>query len=126
MKYLLDVGVLIAAINQDHVHHDKVNAWLKGKPLAVCPLAELGFLRITTQPTAFNLAMADARRFLAAFLNAHQVEFIPDYLPALRSQAPSTKVVTDYYLCELAAHKSGGWKLATLDTKIAHPAAEVI
>ena len=97
---------------------------MKHKALATCPLSELGFLRISTNPRTYNVSMSLARRSLEAFLAAHQVESIPADLPALKSTARTTGEVTDCYLADLAASKR--MKLATLDTGMAHPAVELI
>jgi toxin-antitoxin system PIN domain toxin len=124
MRYLLDVNALIAAIWTNHPDHAKANAWLQGKELATCPLSELGFLRISTNPKALNSDMATSRRLLEAFLQKHKPHFIPADLPALKSSAQKSEQVTDCYLAELAARKEA--KLATLDTGIAHRAVEII
>lgn len=124
MKYLLDINVLIAAITINHADHAKADTWCHGKKLATCPLSELGFLRIATQPTVLNIPMATARHMLDAFLKAHQVEFVPADLPALRTHPAGSNAVTDEYLAELASSK--GMKLATLDAGISHQAAELV
>ena len=124
MRYLLDVNALIAAIWTDHVHHAKTDTWIEGKDLATCPVSELGFLRVSTQPKAIGASMADARKLLDDFLKMHAVEFIPADLPALKSNPSKSVEVTDHYLAELAARNS--FKLATLDKSIAHVTIEVI
>jgi hypothetical protein len=124
MKYLLDVNALLAAILAIHSRHQVADTWLRKKLLATCPLSELGFLRISTNPKAYNLSMAIARQALEAFVKAHKVEFVPADLPAIESGARKSEAVTDSYLAELAARR--GMKLATLDTTIAHTAVEVI
>jgi hypothetical protein len=124
VRYLLDVNVLIAAIWKDHARHAEANAWLKGKDLATCPLSELGFLRVSTQPKAIGAAMADARALLEDFITKHAVQFIPAYLPALKSNADKSNGITDFYLAELAARKD--LKLATMDCGIKHPAVELM
>jgi predicted nucleic acid-binding protein len=48
VKYLLDVNVLLAAMWASHPQHAKAFAWLTGKSVVLCPLTELGFLRIST------------------------------------------------------------------------------
>ncbi len=48
MIYLLDVNMLIAAILQDHEDQPMVEAWLRGKQTATCPISELCFLRISS------------------------------------------------------------------------------
>ena len=124
MKYLLDVNALLAAILAIHSRHQATDIWLRRKLLATCPLSELGFLRISTHPKAYNLSMAIARQALEAFVEAHKVEFVPADLPAIESGAHRSEAVTDSYLAEIAARR--GMKLATLDTGIAHAAVEVI
>jgi len=124
MRYLLDVNALLAAILAIHSRHQVADTWLRRKLLATCPLSELGFLRISTNPKAYNLSMAIARQALEAFVKAHQVEFVPADLPAIESGAHKSEAVTDSYLAELADRR--GMKLATLDTGIKHTAIEVI
>ena len=124
MRYLLDINVLLAAILKAHPSHSVTDAWIAKKALVTCPLSELGFLRISTNPRAYNVSMALARQSLEAFLAAHKVGHIPAGLPALKSKARTSDEVTDCYLGDLAACK--GMKLATLDTGITHPAAELI
>lgn len=124
MKYLLDVNAMIAAIWRNHPDHSKADAWLQGKDLATCPLSELGFLRISTNPKALNADMATSRRLLQAFLEKHGPQFMPDHLPALKCSARKSDQVTDCYLADLAA--SNGMKLATLDAGIVHSAVEII
>jgi len=64
MRYLLDISTLLAAIWQTHSAHEKVDAWLKGKLLVVCPFSELGFLRISTNLRGpFKATMSDGTVF---------------------------------------------------------------
>jgi 4-hydroxy-4-methyl-2-oxoglutarate aldolase len=60
MIHLLDVDVLMALVWPSHVNHTKAVAWRRGKSLALCPITELGFVRVSTGP--FNTKMADARQ----------------------------------------------------------------
>ena len=125
MSYLLDVNVLLASIWTVHRHYPAADAWLKGKRVAVCPLVELGFLRISTNAKAsFNVSMADARKALEKFLSETAATRIPDDLPALDSKAGKSDQVTDCYLADLASKH--GLKLATLDAGIKHRAAELV
>ena len=124
MTYLLDVNALLAAIIQNHPHHAVADLWLRGKKLAVCPLSELGFLRISTHPKAYNQRMSLARQALRDFMAHNQVEFLPADLRALKASATKSRDLTDGYLAELAARHSV--KLATLDGGIKHPAVELI
>jgi predicted nucleic acid-binding protein len=120
----MDVNSLIALIWPSHVHHTRVTAWRPGKALVLCPITELGFIRVSTS-SAFNATMADSRQALADFIRDEKAEFIPADSRALDgATAPSSKATTDWYLANLAtAHAI---KLATLDAGITHSAAEQI
>jgi predicted nucleic acid-binding protein len=125
LKHLLDVNVLLAAAHANHPDYTKAAAWLPGKSIVLCPIVELGFLRISTMPRTFSgLSMADARRLLQSFSAYFNAEWIPDDLAGLESKPPKWDAVSDHYLCDLA-HKHG-FKLATLDQDLKHPVAELI
>jgi predicted nucleic acid-binding protein len=122
MTYLLDVSTIIALLWQTHSDHVKVSAWAKGKKLAVCPITELGFIRVSTSK-AFNLSMADTRKLLENFIES--TEFVPDDLRALEGAvAPNSAKTTDWYLANLA--QKHGMRWATLDRSAKHPVAELI
>ncbi len=124
MRCLLDVNSLLAAIVKGHPNHAVADRWVQNKKLAVCPLSELGFLRVSTLPKAYNFAMAIARQALRDFISANQVKFLAVDLPALKATAAKSDAVTDGYLAELAGQHN--LKLATLDAGIKHAAAELI
>ena len=124
MRYLLDVNLLIAAIWRDHSSHPKADRWTRGRQMAVCPITELGFLRISTHPKGLRSDMEGARKLLADFLAKHAVEFVPCDLAALESRAGKSDGVTDLYLADLASRR--GMIPATLDTGIVHPSVEII
>jgi predicted nucleic acid-binding protein len=124
MTYLLDVSTLIALLWDLHVHNERVTGWQSGETLAVCPLTELGFLRISTQPT-FGATVAEARRMLRDWKRARNPEFVPCDLDSLESDEPTSgSRTTDFYLASLAAKH--GMRLATLDESIGHKAAFLI
>ena len=123
MKFLLDTNVLIASIWGHHSGHATAKRWAAGKELFVCPIAELGFIRISTSK-AWNTPMDKARKALEGFLASAKVDRIPDDLPALESHPGTTNQVTDHYLADLAAQH--GLKLATFDQGIGHPAVEIL
>jgi predicted nucleic acid-binding protein len=98
---------------------------MNGKSVVLCPLAELGFIRISTHPKAsFNAPMAKTREILKKFIVERKAGRIPDDLPALDSKPQKSDEVTDNYLADLAARH--GLKLATLDGNIGHPAAVLV
>jgi predicted nucleic acid-binding protein len=124
MTHLLDVSTLIALLWPSHVDHAKATAWCEGKKIAVCPISELGFIRVSTS-VAFNATMDDARRTMADFLRDEEPQFVPCDIRALEGEAPPTSgKTTDWYLANLAAKH--GMKWATLDTNAKHPAALVV
>jgi len=124
VSYLLDVNALVALIWASHVDHDRAMRWREGKTLTLCPLTELGFLRVSTSP-AFNARMTDARQALRAFIEEESPGFIAADVRALTGvEPPHSRSTTDYYLANLAAKH--GLKLATFDRGIEHPAAEGI
>lgn len=124
MKYLLDVSTLIALIWPSHVHHKQASAWRKGKQLVLCPITELGFIRVSTSPT-FNASMADARKALGDFLADEKPDWIPADIRGLDGDiAPGSAKTTDWYLANLAT--SHGMRWATFDRSAKHPAAELI
>ncbi|MDB6021185.1 MAG: Ribonuclease VapC [Pedosphaera sp.] len=124
MKYLLDVNILIGAIWRDQAAHRKVMAWLAGKEVVLCPLSELGFLRISTNNKVMGASMDRTRELLKKFAADIKADRIPADLDALDSHPRTSDQVTDHYLADLAAKH--GLKLATLDEQLKHSSAELI
>lgn len=124
MTYLLDVSRLIALLWDLHVHNDRITRWQNGVTLAVCPLTELGFLRISAQP-AFGATVAEARKILRDWKRARKPEFVLCDLDSLDRDEPTTgSRTTDFYLASLASKH--GMRLATLDENIGHKTAFLI
>jgi len=124
MTHLLDVNILLSAIWQNHLQHARTFLWLEGKEIAVCPLSELGFIRISTNPKAFHAPMPKARELLQKFLTGRLAGRISDDLPAMDSHPQKTDQVTDFYPATLA--DKHGMKLAILDENIKHPAVVLV
>jgi predicted nucleic acid-binding protein len=124
VKHLLDVNVLLAAIWVQHPNHSVAFGWLPNKSLVLCPISELGFLRISTNKKAISAPMEKARELLAKFVVERKVERIFDDLNPLDSHPKTSEEVTDYYLADLAAKYN--LKLATLDRNLKHKAADLI
>jgi toxin-antitoxin system PIN domain toxin len=124
MRHLLDVNVLLAAIWDNHPQHARAFAWLSGKSILLCPLCELGFLRISTNNKAIHAPMAKARELLEKFSVERRAEWIPDDLNPLRSHPKKSEEVTDVYLADLAVKH--GARLATFDQSITHTFVDVI
>ena len=125
MTHLLDVNILLAAIWDRHPLHERAFTGIKGRRIAVCPLAELGFIRISTHPKAtINAPMDKTRELLQRFIQERNASRIPDDLPALESKPKKSDKVTDNYLAELAARH--GLRLVTMDARIKHPVVMLI
>lgn len=124
MTYLLDISVLLAWLWRRHEHHQRVLRWEAGQKIAVCPLTELGFIRISTS-AGFGATMDQAREMLRDWLQRRQPLFIPCDLRVLDGlAAPTSGKTTDFYFGDLAASRSMKW--ATLDEHSGHPAALVL
>lgn len=124
MTFLLDVSSLLAWLWRDHEFHRRVMSWQTGKSIAICPVTELGFLRISTQPI-FGATVKDARQMLSQWHRTAKPIHVPCDLPALEGAPPPVSgKTTDFYLASLA--EKHGMKWATLDESCAHPAAYIL
>lgn len=125
--HLLDVNVLVALFDPDHVHHELAHEWFgaeRANGWATCPTTENAFLRVLTHPgydggiTRPEAIAARLRLFCAS--GHHQ--FWPDAvsvtdLSLIRpSYVRGAQQVTDVYLVALAARMGG--RLATFDRSI--------
>ena len=117
MRALLDVNVLIALLDVDHVHHTTSHAWLAANidaGWASCPLTQNGCIRIMSQPRYPGMlsaaALADR---LAAATRTPWHRFWPDGLSLLDDDVLdwtailSARQVTDVYLLALAVANEG-------------------
>ena len=125
MTTLLDVNVLIALLDQSHVHHEKATIFLESlapEGWATCPLTENGVLRILGRPTAKGGVGSPEliRDLLTAWRGYRGHQFWPDDVSLLESDLfpslPDSQNLTDIYLLGLAV-KHGG-RLATFDTNM--------
>jgi uncharacterized protein len=128
MRSLLDINVLIALLDSDHVAHERAHTWWKkhkGEGWASCPITENGVVRIMS-----NSAYSKTEKFspaslierLRTFVDETDHEFWADDVSILSDNSfhaerlVSTKQVTDVYLLAVAV-KNGG-SFATLDSGI--------
>jgi toxin-antitoxin system PIN domain toxin len=114
VRYLLDVNFLLACVWRSHTQHSKASAWLDRQAgFVTCPLAQLGFLRVSLSP-GYRAAPGDASAALGDLTSRKGSRFIADDLRVDRIPAVSSHAdVTDAYLVALA--KIHGLRLATLD-----------
>jgi hypothetical protein len=124
---LLDVNVLVALFDPDHVHHEVAHDWFADRGRAgwaTCPVTESGFVRVLSSPryagTLTRAAdLADRlRRFCASgghVFWADEVSLLDRSLFDLAKVA-GHRQLTDVYLLALARARGG--RLATFDRRI--------
>lgn len=121
---LLDANVLIALAWPHHVHHDASHAWFKTArraPWATCPLTQLAFVRVSSNPAIVAGARSpgEASAALARITALEHHEFWPDDVSVadcarMRSAAlVGHRQVKDAYLLALADLRGG--RVATFD-----------
>lgn len=124
---LLDVNVLVALFDPDHVHHETAHDWFadnRAHGWATCPLTENGLLRVLGNPAYHSAAPRPAAlaRQLQAFCESGHHHHWPDTISLrdaelfLADGAWSHRQLTDVYLLGLAV-KMGG-RLVTFDRAI--------
>ena len=124
MTRLLDVNVLMALLWENHEHHVKARSWFKGvAAFATCPVAQLGFARVSSHPLlGYGLMPEAAFGVLRQLLADPRHQFVPDDLSCadrvVRTDLMAgANQITDRYLVALARHH--GTSLATLDEPLA-------
>jgi len=124
---LLDVNLLVALFDPDHIHHEPAHDWFadnRARGWATCPITESGFVRVLTNP-AYGAAVvraADLVARLRTFCASGHHQFWPDEI-SLRDESlfdPALvgghRQLTDVYLLALALKRGG--RLATFDRTI--------
>lgn len=125
--YLLDINLLIALAWPQHVHHAQAHAWFGTtgrKSWATCPITQLGFVRISSNPKIIAAAVSprEAAAVLDRILEVPGHQFWADELAPTSAVTFSSlalvghRQVTDAYLLALAQHHAS--KLATFDRGI--------
>jgi uncharacterized protein len=126
MRALLDVNVLIALLDADHVMHSQAMSWLEqeiGHGWASCPITENGAVRIMAQPaypTSRPAAIVAER--LAEACASPDHAFWPEDVSLLEprlidwNRILGHRQVTDAYLLAIAVRNGG--RLVTFDRRI--------
>jgi toxin-antitoxin system PIN domain toxin len=126
-RFLLDVNVLIALIDAEHLRHEDAHQWLRGigkSTWATCPITENGALRIagSTRYAGSPAALSAVVQSMKSLLALSRHEFWQDDIRILASRYVdcarllSSSQTTDTYLLALASAHSG--KLATFDRRL--------
>ena len=127
MTFLLDLNLLLALAWPSHVHHDIAHGWFEGEKSphwATCPLTQLGFVRLSSNPafTADAVTPNAALAMLAEMTALDGHEFWSDEIDCVTTEQfahlriTGHRLVTDAYLFSLARARSGC--LATLDRRM--------
>ena len=124
---LLDVNVLVALFDPDHVHHQTAHDWFadhRDQPWATCAVTETGFMRVVGNPAYGNpvQSTADLIPLLQKFCSSRRhlfwsesVSFRDDRL-FRPSYIRGYRQLTDIYLLGLAKKMLG--RLVTFDSTI--------
>jgi toxin-antitoxin system PIN domain toxin len=124
---LLDVNVLVALFDPDHVHHQAAHDWFadhRDEPWATCAVTEAGFMRVVGNPSYGSpvQSTADLIPLLRKFCSSRRHQFWgetvsfrddrlfrPAYIRGYRQ-------LTDIYLLGLTKRMEG--RLVTFDSTI--------
>lgn len=129
-RYLLDVNVLVALLDEDHIYHQPVTGWFDTPRLqwAVCPFTEAGFLRYMTRPKTGDMSVEEATAMLARMAQQPGYHYQPistdwhTLCGPLFGRLFGHNQITDACLLGLAVHEA--LVLVTLDKAIVHMAGE--
>jgi hypothetical protein len=126
VQALLDVNLLLALSDPEHIHHSQALGWWKeqsGDGWASCPVTQNGFVRVLSgsrYPRPRSLA--DALELLRGLIALPSHAFWPDDVSLADPQAfdysglLGPNQITDAYLLALAVKNNG--RLVTLDRSI--------
>jgi uncharacterized protein len=126
VRALFDINLLIAMVDEEHVHHERAHAWWAENHeygWASCPLTQNGFIRVISQPNYTNpITTTFALDLLAQQAAETDHVFWPDEISLLdtqlfdRERILGPRQLTDIYLLAIAVRNGG--RFATLDQTI--------
>jgi hypothetical protein len=122
---LLDVNALVALAWDSHVHHAAIRTWFRdkgGSGWATCPITELGFVRVSSNPKVLpsSISPAAALGVLTALRAAGRHRFVPNDVSVVAADFPHIsghRQLTDALLLTLV--RRSGMRLVTFDTGVA-------
>ncbi len=125
-RALLDINVLLALLDSDHVDHDRARDWLDGEIAtgwASCAITQNGFVRIVSQPRYPSpVAPTEALDALGRACASPHHEFwrcevsLVDEQAIDRTRVHGPRQVTDAYLLALAVGRDG--RFVTFDRSV--------
>ena len=126
-RALLDVNVLVALFDPDHVHHDIAHDWFadhRALGWATCPITQNGLIRVLSNPRygSPGSSLRAVREAVQRLVSSDDHEFWPDDISIADkarfdvSAMAGHRQLTDVYLLGLATKWKG--HLVTLDRSI--------
>jgi toxin-antitoxin system PIN domain toxin len=125
-RALLDVNVLLALLDSDHIDHARAHAWLDDEihtGWASCAITQNGFVRIVSQPRYPSpVAPTEAIELLEQACATSHHDYWPCTLSILditaidRTRLHGPRQVTDAYLLALAC--ANGGRFVTFDRSV--------
>ncbi|MDR0592761.1 MAG: PIN domain-containing protein [Bifidobacteriaceae bacterium] len=126
MISLLDVNVLLALLDTDHLFHGRARAWLTesiAQGWATCPITQAGYVRVVSGPRypAGSTVSQAIGRLAEAMREPHHTFWPCDVSLAAQGAVAGGRLlgpgqVTDVYLLALAVAHGG--RLVTLDRRV--------
>jgi uncharacterized protein len=126
-RALLDINVLVALFDPDHIHHDIAHDWFadhRAQGWASCPITQNGVIRVLSNPRYGSpvSSLRAVREAVRRFVSSKEHEFWPDDISLGDntlfdvSAMVGHRQLTDVYLLGLASKWKG--HLVTLDRSI--------
>jgi len=131
VRALLDVNVLVALLDRDHVDHRRAREWISTEihsGWASCAVTQNGFIRVISQPRYPSpISPLAAVELLRRATETEYHEFWPSSVSFLdggridASRVHGPRQVTDVYLLALAVERAG--RFVTFDRSVPTTAA---
>lgn len=125
-RALLDINVLLALLDSDHVDHQRARAWIEAEirhGWASCAITQNGFVRIISQPSYPNpVTPSQAMGLLSGATQTEHHQFWACTVSVLdeeivdRDRVHGSRQVTDVYLLALAA--ANGGRFVTFEQRV--------
>jgi toxin-antitoxin system PIN domain toxin len=113
--FLLDVNVLVALVEEEHLHHRKAVRWFKtaGRDWGMCAFSEAGLLRALVNPVVGNITVEEASAVLASLVGHPGYRYWAiswgwaELAAPFRERIFGHQQITDAYLLGLAVRRNG-------------------